>query len=82
MAMTTLSLLIIIFAIGLAWFGLSGYYSSYVNPQGFAETTKNLNIEKINLVQSNALNYLILRLVISILLFLSLIGFVAQRFKS
>ncbi|MDC5000018.1 hypothetical protein NRA00_07590 [Acinetobacter baumannii] len=73
LAMTTLSLLIIIFAIGLAWFGLSGYYSSYVNPQGFAETTKNLNIEKINLVQSNALNYLILRLVISILLFLSLI---------
>lgn len=45
------------------------YCLNYVNPSGFAGITKKLNIDGMKLTQSNALNYLVLRLVISILLF-------------
>lgn len=73
LGMTLLSLVIILIAIGLAWFGLSNYYTNYVDPTGFIKSSKDLTVDQFKLTQTYAFNYLILRLVISALLFLTII---------
>ncbi|MEN8549713.1 hypothetical protein ABFW07_10520 [Acinetobacter soli] len=73
LGMTLLSLVIILIAIGLAWFGLSNYYTNYVDPTGFMKSSKDLTVDQFKLTQTYAFNYLILRLVISALLFLTII---------
>ncbi|WP_394661743.1 hypothetical protein [uncultured Acinetobacter sp.] len=73
LGMTLLSLVIILIAVGLAWFGLSNYYTNYVDPTGFIKSSKNLTVDQFKLTQTYAFNYLILRLVISALLFLTII---------
>ncbi|WON80805.1 hypothetical protein OK024_03200 [Acinetobacter sp. UGAL515B_02] len=73
MGMTLLSLVIILIAVGLAWFGLSNYYTNYVDPTGFMKSSKDLTVDQFKLTQTYAFNYLILRLVISALLFLTII---------
>lgn len=72
-AMTLLSLVIILIAVCLAWSGLSNYYANYVDPTGFIKSSKNLTVDQFKLTQTYAFNYLILRLVISALLFLTII---------
>lgn len=70
---TIFSLIIIGISIGLALAGLHEYYASYVDPQGLTRTLKGLTPDKIELTQHNAFLYLILRLILSVLLFLTVI---------
>jgi hypothetical protein len=78
---TIFSLLLIAFSITLAWLSLSKYYNNYVDPKGLKETIKGLNPTEVEWVQQAAFLYLSLRLVISILLFLTIIytGRIAYR---
>ncbi|MDV7447566.1 hypothetical protein R4514_12520 [Acinetobacter baumannii] len=78
---TIFSLLIITFSITLAWFSLSKYYNNYVNPKGLKDTITGLTPTEVEWVQQAAFLYLSLRLVISVLLFLTIIytGRIAYR---
>lgn len=75
---TSVSILIIIVSIGLAWHGLDSYYQNYVSVSQCTILGDYKNcIEKLDLIRSAskdyAFYYLIMRLIFSILLFLTVI---------
>ncbi|MDC4915739.1 hypothetical protein Q5X60_07845 [Acinetobacter baumannii] len=78
---TIFSIILLVVSIVFAWFSLTKYYNNYVDPQGLKNTIKGLNPLEIEWVQQAAFLYLSLRLVISILIFLSVIytGRIAYR---
>jgi len=71
--MTFISFISIITSLRLAWLSLNKYYKSYVDPNGLKETIKGLSSQEIELVHQTAFLYLSLRLLISVLLFLTVI---------
>lgn len=78
---TIFSLFLIGFSIVLAWFSLTKYYNNYVDPNGLKNTIKGLTPSEVEWIQQTAFLYLSLRLVISVLLFLTIIytGRIAYR---
>ncbi|MGK7250334.1 hypothetical protein ACSNOU_14765 [Acinetobacter oleivorans] len=80
-SITIFSIILLVTSIVLAWFSLSKYYNNYVDPQGLKNTIKGLTSLEVEWVQQAAFLYLSLRLVISILIFLSVIytGRIAYR---
>ncbi|MGO5564537.1 hypothetical protein PGK21_002730 [Acinetobacter baumannii] len=78
---TITSICLLVGSIVLAWFSLTKYYNNYVDPKGLKNTIKDLNPMEVEWVQQAAFLYLSLRLVISILIFLSVIytGRIAYR---
>lgn len=79
--MTGVSFIVILSSLRLAWLSLKKYYKNYVDPIGLKETIKGLSDKEIEWVQQTAFLYLSLRLIISILLFLTVIytGRIAYR---
>ncbi|EHU1307157.1 hypothetical protein QDT04_15230 [Acinetobacter baumannii] len=71
--MSILSICIIAGSIIIAWCSLDNYYQNYVNPIGLKETLKGLSVTQIEWAQQTAFLYVSLRLVMSILLFLTVI---------
>ncbi|EPJ5651981.1 hypothetical protein LLI86_002673, partial [Acinetobacter baumannii] len=71
--MSGVSILIIVLSIVLAWCSLETYYQNYVNPIGLKETLKGLTNIQVEWAQKTAFLYMSLRLVMSILLFLTVI---------
>lgn len=78
---TITSIGLLVGSIVLAWCSLTKYYNNYVDPKGLKNTIKDLNPMEVEWVQQAAFLYLSLRLVISILIFLSVIytGRIAYR---
>lgn len=78
---TIFSIILLVVSIVFAWLSLSKYYNNYVDPQGLKNTIKGLTSTEVEWVQKAAFLYLSLRLVISILIFLSVIytGRIAYR---
>ncbi|MDC4977308.1 hypothetical protein OHW14_17830, partial [Acinetobacter baumannii] len=79
--MTVISLLIIFISLRLAWLSLKKYYKNYVDPFGLKQTLAGLSVNQIEWAHKTAFLYLSLRLIISILLFLTVIytGRIAYR---
>ncbi|MEJ7881290.1 hypothetical protein WKH38_04255 [Acinetobacter baumannii] len=75
---TSISILIILVSIGLAWYGLDSYYQNYVSVNQCTKLRDYQDcIEKLELIRNvskdYAFYYLIMRLIFSILLFLTVI---------
>ncbi len=70
---TTLSFVIIFGSIYFAWASLTNYYNSFIDPIGFKSITNSLKTIQIIELQTNAKYFLILRLVLSIILFSTII---------
>ncbi|EHU2953668.1 hypothetical protein ACT4ZI_15185 [Acinetobacter baumannii] len=78
---TSISVAIIVISLGSAWLGLNDYYQSYVSVDycfstvinnSYADCVKRLQVTRES-TQNFAFNYLVMRLIFSILLFLTVI---------
>ncbi|MEI1716847.1 hypothetical protein V8R86_10315 [Acinetobacter baumannii] len=78
---TSISVAIIVISLGSAWLGLNDYYQSYVSVDycfstvinnSYADCMKRLQVTRES-TQNFAFNYLVMRLIFSILLFLTVI---------